>query len=182
MASFVPELPSFSFAGVAISLVSYLAVLNIVASARPSAVFHSNNLHEIGIVNGLSRCFSFSVLLSTESICTRSQYTQVLLSGPSDQLFCTIPNFYKEQTHPFKHSLQSRTRSLLIPTIADSSATADCQVHREVTGNQPTRFSELHEKYGPIVRTAPDELSYIIDAWQDIYVSNFPNHVFPYLG
>jgi hypothetical protein len=41
--------------------------------------------------------------------------------------------------------------------------------YNQVKGKLSYRISELHEKYGPIVRTAPDELSYIVDAWQDIY-------------
>jgi hypothetical protein len=39
----------------------------------------------------------------------------------------------------------------------------------QLIGTQPYRILELHEKYGPVVRIAPDELSYISDAWQDIY-------------
>ncbi|KZL82389.1 cytochrome p450 monooxygenase [Colletotrichum incanum] len=37
-------------------------------------------------------------------------------------------------------------------------------------GNQPQSFKKLHEKYGPVVRTGPNELSFIgADAWEDIY-------------
>lgn len=32
------------------------------------------------------------------------------------------------------------------------------------------RVAELHRQYGPVVRIAPNELSYSVeDAWQDIY-------------
>ncbi|KAI7909997.1 hypothetical protein M0657_008647 [Pyricularia oryzae] len=35
---------------------------------------------------------------------------------------------------------------------------------------QPKAYRELHEKYGPIVRVAPNELSFInVEAWDDIY-------------
>jgi len=37
-------------------------------------------------------------------------------------------------------------------------------------GDLPYAVCELHEKYGPIVRISPNELSYITeDAWNDIY-------------
>src|SRR5208282_5607350 len=41
-------------------------------------------------------------------------------------------------------------------------------------GGLPYAVSELHEKYGPVVRILPNELSYITeDAWNDIY-GKFP--------
>ncbi|RYP28374.1 hypothetical protein DL767_007246 [Monosporascus sp. MG133] len=45
-------------------------------------------------------------------------------------------------------------------------------------GNQHTYYQRLHNKYGPVVRVAPDELSFIgPDAWEDIYGNrkNGPN-------
>lgn len=37
-------------------------------------------------------------------------------------------------------------------------------------GNLPWKIHQLHERYGPIVRVAPKELSYItVEAWNDIY-------------
>jgi hypothetical protein len=37
-------------------------------------------------------------------------------------------------------------------------------------GILPFKVAELHEKYGSIIRTGPNELSYITeDAWNDIY-------------
>lgn len=37
-------------------------------------------------------------------------------------------------------------------------------------GELPYRLAELHEKYGPMIRIAPNQLSYITeDAWNDIY-------------
>jgi hypothetical protein len=37
-------------------------------------------------------------------------------------------------------------------------------------GILPFKVAELHEKYGPIIRVGPNELSYITeDAWNDIY-------------
>ena len=37
-------------------------------------------------------------------------------------------------------------------------------------GNLPYRLRDLHEKYGPVVRVAPNELSFIeASAWKDIY-------------
>jgi len=38
------------------------------------------------------------------------------------------------------------------------------------TGRLPFKLAELHERYGPVMRIAPDELTYILEeAWQDIY-------------
>jgi cytochrome P450 len=43
-----------------------------------------------------------------------------------------------------------------------------------ITGGLPHRVKVLHEKYGPIVRVAPDELSFTDPAaWRDIYPQNF---------
>ncbi|EJT70818.1 cytochrome P450 monooxygenase [Gaeumannomyces tritici R3-111a-1] len=37
-------------------------------------------------------------------------------------------------------------------------------------GRQPKVYKQLHDKYGPIVRVAPNELSFIdVEAWDDIY-------------
>jgi hypothetical protein len=41
-----------------------------------------------------------------------------------------------------------------------------------ITGDQVAWIQKLHEKYGPVVRISPNELSYVdqgIDAWQEIY-------------
>lgn len=39
-----------------------------------------------------------------------------------------------------------------------------------MTGRQPFRQLELHEKYGPVVRVAPNELSFsTASSWKDIY-------------
>lgn len=39
-----------------------------------------------------------------------------------------------------------------------------------VTGNQHTYYRSLHEKYGPIVRVSPNELSYVsLEAREEIY-------------
>jgi hypothetical protein len=41
-------------------------------------------------------------------------------------------------------------------------------------GDLPYAICKLHEKYGPVVRISPNELSYITDdAWNDIY-GKFP--------
>ncbi|KFY12419.1 hypothetical protein V492_03889 [Pseudogymnoascus sp. VKM F-4246] len=43
-------------------------------------------------------------------------------------------------------------------------------VYYNLTGQLPYRCHELHKKYGDVVRTAPDELSFInAGAWKDIY-------------
>jgi hypothetical protein len=40
----------------------------------------------------------------------------------------------------------------------------------QICGQFPYQVSKLHEKYGPVVRIAPDALSYIsAEAWNDIY-------------
>jgi hypothetical protein len=37
-------------------------------------------------------------------------------------------------------------------------------------GSLPFKVAEFHEKYGPVIRIGPNELSYITeDAWSDIY-------------
>ena len=39
-----------------------------------------------------------------------------------------------------------------------------------LSGRQPYNVRALHEKYGPVVRVAPDELSFSsVQSWQDIY-------------
>jgi len=39
-----------------------------------------------------------------------------------------------------------------------------------MSGRQPFKWLELHDKYGPVVRTAPNELSFnSVSSWQDIY-------------
>jgi hypothetical protein len=41
---------------------------------------------------------------------------------------------------------------------------------QEWRGNTVHKWSELHNKYGAVVRIAPDQLSYIgLNAWKDIY-------------
>ncbi|KLU83909.1 hypothetical protein MAPG_02958 [Magnaporthiopsis poae ATCC 64411] len=43
---------------------------------------------------------------------------------------------------------------------------------QEITGNTVHKWAELHAKYGPVVRIAPGQLSYISnDAWRDIYTA-----------
>lgn len=43
-----------------------------------------------------------------------------------------------------------------------------------VKGELPHRIKAWHERYGPIVRVAPDELSFLdATAWRDIYPKNF---------
>ncbi|EJT72979.1 hypothetical protein GGTG_09830 [Gaeumannomyces tritici R3-111a-1] len=43
---------------------------------------------------------------------------------------------------------------------------------QEVAGNTVHKWTELHAKYGPVVRIAPGQLSYISnDAWRDIYAA-----------
>lgn len=43
-----------------------------------------------------------------------------------------------------------------------------------VSGDLPHRVKKLHDEYGPIVRVAPDELSFTDPtAWKDIYARNF---------
>jgi hypothetical protein len=38
-----------------------------------------------------------------------------------------------------------------------------------ISGREPQTVLKLHLKYGPIVRLAPNELSFITAAWKDIY-------------
>ncbi len=42
--------------------------------------------------------------------------------------------------------------------------------YNQFRGHLPYRISELHDKYGPVVRVAPFDISFITpDAWNDIY-------------
>lgn len=51
-----------------------------------------------------------------------------------------------------------------------------------VKGNQHIYYRSLHEKYGPVVRVSPDELSFVsVDAREEIYglrVSRRPDRAF----
>lgn len=48
-------------------------------------------------------------------------------------------------------------------------ATRMYQTYYKLTGILPFKTKELHDKYGSVVRIAPDELSYnTSEAWQDI--------------
>ena len=50
------------------------------------------------------------------------------------------------------------------------AATRLTWTHSMQSGQYHRKLHELHEKYGPVVRIAPDELSYIQpEAWKDIY-------------
>jgi cytochrome P450 len=43
-------------------------------------------------------------------------------------------------------------------------------VYNQLQGRLPIRVKELHDRYGPVVRIAPDELSYTTaSAWKDIF-------------
>lgn len=54
------------------------------------------------------------------------------------------------------------------PTLA--AWTNALHSHMFMSGRQPYKVLELHEKYGPVVRTAPNELSFSsAQSWQDIY-------------
>ena len=44
------------------------------------------------------------------------------------------------------------------------------QVYQQLTGRMPHTLQNLHQKYGPIVRVAPNELSFDkSSAWKEIY-------------
>ena len=48
------------------------------------------------------------------------------------------------------------------------------------TGTLQTRIKDFHEKYGPVVRVAPDELSFIDPAaWRDLYTTGNGHKGFP---
>lgn len=54
------------------------------------------------------------------------------------------------------------------PRIA--SATRLWYTKHSLAGTMPFAIQQAHQKYGEVVRIAPDELSYITaDAWKDIY-------------
>ncbi|CAP61987.1 uncharacterized protein PODANS_5_1260 [Podospora anserina S mat+] len=49
-----------------------------------------------------------------------------------------------------------------------------------VRGRLHHRIKQLHDQYGPVVRIAPDELSFTLDgAWHDIYCGGYGNKGFP---
>ncbi|KAL9093600.1 MAG: hypothetical protein Q9165_003995, partial [Trypethelium subeluteriae] len=54
--------------------------------------------------------------------------------------------------------------------VSGASATA---IPRGLNGNFATTINDIHAQYGPVVRVAPDELSYIDEeAWRAIYAYN----------
>ena len=112
-----PWIAIVSFAGVTISPVSYLAVLNIVASARPSAVLHSNNLRWIELLMAFPGAFPsrFRFLRSPFASALSIPRSSSLRHQVSFSILFQI--FIKS-----KHILSSIfwTCSLLNRTIADS--------------------------------------------------------------
>ncbi|KAI0836314.1 cytochrome P450 [Hypoxylon sp. FL0890] len=68
--------------------------------------------------------------------------------------------FYNLYLHPL--------RNFPGPLVARS--TSLWQARRILAGDHPQVVKQLHEKYGPVVRIAPNELSFIeSQAWKDIY-------------
>lgn len=50
-------------------------------------------------------------------------------------------------------------------------------------GRFPYCIRDLHDKYGPIIRTGPDELSFTHeDAWKDIYSKRESSHLYQWHG
>lgn len=63
------------------------------------------------------------------------------------------------------------------PGPKSNAATRIPYMYMTMTGNLPHTVKALHNKYGPVVRTAPDELSFITDGqdWKAIYGTR-PGH------
>ncbi|CZR68230.1 related to cytochrome P450 CYP3/CYP5/CYP6/CYP9 subfamilies [Phialocephala subalpina] len=101
-------------------------------------------------------------LVVTDSI--GFSYPGLIISCFLSYLVCSA--FYRVYCHPL--SVYPGPRLWAISRLPNA--------YNQVTGNLSYRISELHEQYGPIVRTAPDELSYIVDAWQDIYGKPAPRN------
>ncbi|KAH8588948.1 cytochrome P450 [Bisporella sp. PMI_857] len=56
------------------------------------------------------------------------------------------------------------------------AATELANLYYVFRGTRVFKVAQLHDKYGPIVRVSPNELSYIIeDAWRDIYTTHKGN-------
>ncbi|CAL8574950.1 hypothetical protein XPA_000896 [Xanthoria parietina] len=65
-------------------------------------------------------------------------------------IYCAIRAIYNLYYHPLSH----------FPGPSAFGTTRLPYVYHQVTGNLAATFHNLHEKYGPIVRTAPNELSF----------------------
>jgi aspirochlorine biosynthesis cytochrome P450 monooxygenase len=62
-----------------------------------------------------------------------------------------------------------------------AGASKSYMAYYTVRGKKHYRIEEIHEKYGDVVRIAPDHLSFITEsAWKDIYsFRSKVSHVFP---
>ncbi|RDL35462.1 uncharacterized protein BP5553_07393 [Venustampulla echinocandica] len=86
-------------------------------------------------------------------------YLQLLATAAL--VFCSSVAFYRLYIHPLSKHPGPRLWALTRIPMA----------YNGYTGYLPYRIAELHDKYGPIVRLAPDEVSFITaSAWGDIYM------------
>ncbi|XEV01653.1 hypothetical protein FSHL1_006940 [Fusarium sambucinum] len=96
---------------------------------------------------------------SLKRLCSPS-YEMLVASVISFLGFCAIVKLINVQKHPL-----SRFPG---PLSAKFSNLSHCR--RFLGGRQPYNMLKLHEKYGPVVRIAPNELSFNTAAsWRDIY-------------
>ena len=162
-------MPAFLLGAVVISFVSHPALfsnMNASASGRCGAFTNKTAVYV--------RLINIEGTLSHHLCVLQGLFAPSLsVSGPSSLghqvSFSSVLN-YSEVKPTFMRCLRNRNFGHPNNTIADSPFNSRFpNAYNQVTGNLAYRIAELHEEYGPIVRTAPNELSYIIDAWQDIY-------------
>jgi cytochrome P450 len=71
-----------------------------------------------------------------------------------------VYKIYKHVTHPLYH----------FPGPVSAAWSNTLHSYMFMSGRHPYKAHELHEKYGPVVRTAPNELSFSsTQSWKDIY-------------
>jgi hypothetical protein len=104
--------------------------------------------------SGYSPLSTFSPRIPHSSRRTLLTHQQQLITFP------IILAIYRSYIHPLH----------IYPGPKLHALTNLTQIHYVLRGTWVRKVLALHEQYGPIVRVAPDEISYAVpEAWDDIY-------------